>query len=448
MIRRARTNPPGPRGIERPLFIWHLRGPKIVKAIVNLWKTYGDFATVSLPNGRRLYFVNDPIDAMEILQKQAKKFVKGKTLETFKRLIGDGVATSERPDWIQQRRMVMPNFHVRTVEDYSATILATVQEHRRRWLEAENEYQDFNVLFPQLSQDIVARTLLGADLTAHLAQIHAAWDSAMNFVLRRTYAVAPLPLAWPLPSHRRFHRSARLIRNVVDMLIASQMDGKNSLDSKSFLARLLASDTARELHREEIRNKVLNVLFAGLETTANGLSSALYLILSHPNVKRKLLDELHSVLGKDPPSYGSLKQQWYLRQVVHEVLRLYPPVSIFPREALEDVQLSAGVLPKGATVLVSPFVLHRQPGLWQDPELFKPERFTSLSLMEPPHFFAFGAGSRSCVGDQFAINEMMLTLSDIFQNCALKMDTSRPISLLFNGTLRPDPVRIRITAIQ
>jgi cytochrome P450 len=447
MLRRAKMKPPGPRGMERIHLIKRLTEPKILDAVSGVWKTYGDTAAVSLPFGRTLYFLNDPADVMDVLVRRNKKFIKGKDLETFKLLIGHGVATSEQSDWVQHRRMVQPNFHHKILESYVPTVLQAVKEHRNRWLEAGDSFQDFNVLFPQLSQDIVARTILGADLSSQLEQIHRAWDGAMDFVLARTFTPVPFPIGWPLPSHRRFNRSARFIRDTVDAVIAQQMEENVSADSNTFLARLLRSNAAGDLTRVQIREQVLNVLFAGLETTANALSSALYLILSHPHVQQKLIAELHAVLGKDSPSYGTLQKQPYLRQVVYETLRLYPPVCIIPREALEEVELSTVVLPRGASVIVSPYVIHRHPKLWSDPERFEPERFDNPSLTKPPNFLAFGAGGRTCVGDQFAINEMMLILSDIFQNLHPEMDTSRPIGFFFNGTLRPQPMRIRVSAL-
>jgi cytochrome P450 len=437
----------GPRGLEKLRLILRLQGPEILDAVFGLWKAHGDTVVVSLPFGQTLYFINDPADVMEILHKRGKKFIKGKALETFKLLIGNGVATSEQDEWVYHRRTVQPNFNRASLETYAPTVLRTIADHRRRWLAAGDGFQDFNKLLPWVSLDVVARTLLGADLSAELEELQRTWDTAMAFVVRRTYALARFPLGWPLPSHRRFNRAVRVIRNRVDSAVEREMRGKGSSDPNTFLARLLRSDVAGKLTKQEVSDQILNVLFAGLETTANALSSTLNLMLSHPDVHAKVLAELNSIVGSNPPTYAALEKQWYLRQVVHEALRLYPPVSIFVREALEPVELSAGILPKGAIVMLSPFVVHRQPKLWDEPEQFKPERFTSMSLMGPPHFFAFGAGGRTCPGDQFAINEMMFVLTDIFQNLVLELDTSRPVGLTFNGTLRSDPLRIRVTPI-
>jgi cytochrome P450 len=426
-------------------FLKRLTEPDIVDAVLNLWRQYGDTAAVPLPFGRTLYFINDPADVMEVLQRRGKRFIKGNGLQTFKLLIGHGVTTSEHDDWIRHRRMVQPNFHHRVLGHYVPAMVQAIKEHRLRWLGAGDQFQDFNVLFPLLSQDVVARTLLGADLTGQLERNHQVWDAAMDFILARTFAQLRLPISWPLPSHRRFRRSLRFVRDMVDRMIAEQAEGRGSSDPNTFLARALSGGAIYDMTREQLRDQVLNILFAGIETTANGLSSTLYFVLSHPEVEQRLLAEIEAVLGREPPHYQALERQSYLRQVVHESMRLYPPVCVLPREALEEVELSTVVLPKGAAVWLSPYVMHRHPKLWRDPDRFDPERFDSPALMEPPHFMAFGAGARTCVGDQFAINEMMLVVTDMLQNLRLELDRSRPIGFMFNGTFRPDPVKIRMT---
>jgi cytochrome P450 len=409
-----------------------------------MWKAYGDTAAIYLPFGQTLYFLHDPSDVMEILRKQGKKFIKGRRLETFKLLIGHGVATSENKEWIQHRRAVQPSFHHRTLGSYTAAILQAAEHHRQQWLTSGPGFQDFNTMSSLLSLDIVARTLFGADLGSQLKQVHRAWDGAMEFILARACAPVSLPLGWPLPSHRRFRRSAEFIQNTVDQLIALQIEGRGSPDPNTFLARLLGSNSANPLTPADIRQQALNILFAGHETTASGLSSALYLILTQREVLQKFVAELQGVMGRASPDYATLEKQTYLRQVVYEALRLFPPVSIFIREALEEIELPTVILPKGATVMLSPYVIHRQRELWEDPERFEPERFDSQRRTEPPYFWAFGAGARTCAGDQFAINAMMLVLSDLFQNLDFELDLSRPVGLYFNGTLRPDPLRVRV----
>jgi cytochrome P450 len=345
---------------------------------------------------------------------------------------------------VRHRRAVQPNFHYRALGSYTAGILQAAEYHRQQWLASGPQFQDFNKMSSLLSLDIVARTLFGANLNSQLNELHQAWDGAMNFILARTCAPVRLPLGWPLPGHRRFRRSAAVIRNAVDHLIARQVEGKGCPDPNTFLSRLVGRNSANQLDLAEIREQTLNILFAGHETTASGLSSVLYLILIHPNVRRKFMAELHSVLGQAPPGYAALEKQTYLRQVVYETLRLVPPVSIFVREALEEVELPTIVLPKGATVMLSPYVVHRQAELWKDPERFEPERFDSERRMEPPYFFSFGAGARTCAGDQFAISAMMLVLTDLFQNLDFELDTSRPVGLSFNGMLRPSPMLVRV----
>lgn len=435
---------PGPRGLEKLRLLRRLQSPGIVEAICDVRRVYGDTAVVSLPFGRSLHFLNDPDDVMTILVRQARKFVKGKGLETFKLLIGEGVATADGARWLRDRRLALPSFDRRSLESYAAAILNTVEEHRRAWLAAGPGALDLNALLPPLTHDLLARLLLGVTLGPALMPLQQAWGEAMAFVLRRSNAPARLPLAWPLPSHRRFRRNARRIRDAIGRVIASAPPPQGENGPQPFLSRLLDANAALGLDREALIDQILNLLFAGHDTTAYGLSSALYLILAHPPVHARILAEIEEALdGQAAPSHAALARLPLLRKAVYESLRLYPPVSIFVRQALEAVPLSAGVLPKGAIILLSPFVLHRHPRVWRDPERFDPDRFASRALMAPPRFFAFGAGGRTCLGDELAVEAMMLILADLFRALELELDRSEPARLAFTGTLRPAPVRMQ-----
>ena len=429
----------GPRGLERLKFLKRMQGPQILDAMSELWQRFGDTVALPMPFGRSIWLLNDPDDVMVVLQKQAKRFAKGKALATFKLLLGEGVATAEREEWVRHRRLAQPEFARRSLESYTPIIVRTVAEHRRRW-QALGRIDDAAPLLLALTQDVIGRILLGADLGPQLDPIREAWESSMAFVLRRTNALLPLPLAWPLPAHRRFLRGAKVIRGCVEGLIEEP-----SRSANPFIARLRSAAGDGAPDHSAIVSQVLNILFAGHETTASGLGSALLLVLRHPAVAAGIRAELQTVLGRGAPHHAALERQVYLRKVVYETLRLCPPVALFPREALEEVELSAGPVPRGATIILSPYLLHRQPKLWPDPERFDPDRFTSPKLIAPPHFFAFGAGGRACVGDELAINIMILALSEIFRSGAVELDETRPIGLVYAGTLRPErlPLRLR-----
>lgn len=437
--------PPGPRGLDNLRYLRKIQGPHILDAVLDMWKAYGDTSVISLPFGRSLYFIHDPADVMEILVRQAKKFIKGKALETFRLLIGNGVVVSDKEIWVRQRRQVQPNFHHQSLVSYAPIVLETIAEYRADWLQYKG-FQDFDRLLPQLAQAIIARTLLGADLSRQLSDIQSNWDEAMAFVAQRTNAIVRLPLIWPLPGHRRFAKARRIIRDSVARLVELEFDGRGSSDQNTLLNRILRSHAA-DMSKDEVVAQILNVLFAGHETTGNGLSSALLFTLTHPDVYARIMRELDEVLADEPPSYACLEKQVYLRQVVYETLRLHSPVSLFVREALEDVNLSACTLPRGAIVMLSPHIIHRHPALWSEPDRFDPDRFADPSACESPGFLAFGAGGRTCVGDQYAIDTMMLILSDIFQNLRLELDRSRPFQLSYlNGTFKPHPLNIRVSA--
>jgi cytochrome P450 len=463
---------PGPKGFGSFHYLNRIRRVGILDALVELWRDFGDLVRFQTPFGPLLYFVYDPQDVQQILLKDARKFIKGKAVEPFKLLVGNGLSVTENNVWLAQRRLVQPSFHMKSLEGYGPTMIATVKLHRERWisgmeLSGERRIFDFNKAMSELTHDIVARTLLGKDLGPRLDTLQSSWSTALTFIVKRANQIIQLPLWLPLPSHLRFNRAMRTVTGTVDQIIKDQLEGRGSVDQTTLLARMLAArkadsqaqvappvtahtpaETASStglLTDRDIRDQVLNFLFAGHETTANAMAWSTYLILQNPPVKEKLLLELQQVLAGRTPNFQQLAELKYLRQVMFEALRVYPPVSMFVREALEEVQVGKYKIPKGAVVIISPFVMHRRPDLWKDGERFHPERFDDpATRTTPPAFLAFGAGGRACVGDNFAVNEMMVVMADLLQNIDFALNPQVPVKMHFNGTLRPEPFKVSI----
>ncbi|MBV9863358.1 MAG: cytochrome P450 [Alphaproteobacteria bacterium] len=436
----------GPTGVEKLRYVLRLRGAGTLDALFALWQAYGDTARIALPFLPPLYAVNDPADVMVVLRKQADRFVKGRALRLFNELIGDGVVTAEGERWRDHRRAVQPYFAKESLASYGPAVCRVVAEHRSRWLRLAEGFDDFNPLLRDLAQDVIARALLGAQPCRELSEVQQAWARGMAVVVRRSNAVLRLPRWLTWRSHRRYRRARHELRSAVDRLIRRHLAPGRGPEPGTVLAHSLAEYRDGRLGEYEIRNRVLNLLFAGHETLAGGLASALFLILAHPPVRDRVLAELRNVLRDEPPEYGLLRRQPYFRQTILETFRLYPPVPIFVREATGPVELSAGTLPRGAIVLLSPYIMHRHPELWKDPEQFDPDRFAMPGLLAPPRFFAFGAGGRTCLGNEFAVNHIMLILGDLLQRLHIELDQSAAAGLAFDGILRPAPIKLRVRA--
>ena len=454
MAANSKQSPiPGPSGRAALRWGGRIREAGIVAALVELQKEFGDLVQIKIPLGSHILFVYHPDDVTTILQKEAKSFIKGKAIDPFKLLIGQSLAVTEGATWLAQRRLLQPAFHMRSLEEYGPTMADVTADHRTKILPRDQVHAtvDLNTVFSNLTHDIVARALLGAELGPMLDVLRRSWHVALSFIVTRANQLARWPLWAPLPSHFRFRRAMQTVKATVDDIIASESRGvaenRGSPARHNLLRRLLAARASEsvQISDQDIRDHALNFLFAGHETTANGLAWAVYLAGQNPDYKQKLCEELDRELQGQPADWNALDRLPYLRAFVYESLRLYPPVSMFVREATSSVALSRGTVLPGQIVVVSPFAMHRREELWPKAEVFDPDRFLGGSAKpNAPAFLAFGAGPRTCIGDHFAIKEMMIVLADFFQNLEIEIEADQNTRPVFNGTLQPHPMRVRL----
>jgi cytochrome P450 len=253
----------------------------------------------------------------------------------------------------------------------------------------------------------------------------------------------------PLPANRRYGEGVRRLERVVYRLIAERRSGGSEHDD--LLGILMAArdeESGAGMSDRQVRDEVMTFLLAGYMTTANALSWTWYLLARHPEVVARLEDEVEQVAGGRLPGHGDLSRLRYVTAVARESLRLYPPAWLFEREAVADDQIGGFRIPAGSVVLVSPFVTHRHPAFWDDPERFDPERFTAeRTAPRPKHaYLPFGAGRRSCIGSAFALMELVLVVATIAQRYRLQLASDEPVELAPLMTLRPRgsiPVRLR-----
>src|SRR5205823_1672486 len=202
-------------------------------------------------------------------------------------------------------------------------------------------------------------------------------------------------------------------------------------DPADLLALLLRRDEASDgwaFTDQELVGEVSAFLLAGHEV-AHGLTWSWYLLARHPESERLLRAELSDVLGGRPPTMADLPRLTYTQMVLQEALRLYPPVWCFTRAALADDEIDGYHIPRAATVYLCPYLTHRHPAFWHDPERFDPERFDPRrSVSQPPFaYFPFGAGPRACIGARFAMAEGQLVLASVAQRYRLRLQSDRPL---------------------
>jgi cytochrome P450 len=405
--------PPGPR--EWP-FVGSLlafnRDP--LRFIDSLYREYGEVATITMMGLRFVVFAH-PRAIKHILVDNARSFTNREAYPELRMLIGDGLLTIDGAEHRQQRRIVQPAFHRTRIERYAETMLA----YTRRLLDSWEPGAEVDVAdaMSRLTMAIAGATLFGVDLIEETAAIGRAFLQAAEYTDLPAIALGHLPINLPFTPYGKFIRAKQQLDEVVTRIIAGRRQGNQEGDD--VLSMLLAArdENGAPLTDRQVRDHVLTFLAAGHATTANALTWTFYLLAQHPRVMAKLTDELSTVLAGRDPSVEDLARLPYLEAVVKESMRLYPPAWAQARRAVADFDLEGYHFPGGSYVIVSQWVTHRRPDLWQNPEQFLPERFGPAAevAIPPLAYFPFGAGPRTCIGMPFAMLEARLVLATILQ---------------------------------
>jgi cytochrome P450 len=400
---------------------------------------YGTFVRTRLP--LQLYFVSDPARIEEILVKKAELFRKDRASRLLGRVIGKGLLVNDGDSWLRQRRLIQPVFHQQQLQSYATLMTQAIEQAAATW--SSGQERDVHEDLMGVTMTIVAGTLFGADVSANLGDMGRSISQLMEDFGRIVGLAARFqPPAWvPTPSNRRFRRSSRnverLILEIIERRRKSGDDGaRNDLLSLLIRAR---DDEGSQMTDAQVRDEALTLFLAGHETTALTLTYSLYLLATHPECQARLADELERVLGGRSPRLADLESLSYTEAVVLESMRLYPPAWGLAREALTAVDIGDFHFPKGATFVMSPWVVHRDPKNFDDPEAFKPERWENDLARRLPRFayFPFGGGPRVCIGNRFAMMEAKLVLAGALQRFRFEPTPRTEITLFPSVTLRP-----------
>jgi cytochrome P450 len=397
---------------------------------------YGDIAGFRM--GRQpIVLLNHPDLIRDVLVTHQKNFLKGRVLERARILLGDGLLTSEGEHHLRQRRLVQPAFHRDRIAGYAAAMVACAARTRDHWKDGET--LDAHEAMMALTLAIVGRTLFNADVEGDARHIGEALGFIFNSFNRLMLPWSDQLMKLPLPANARFRRSLAQLDAVVYRMIADhRASGRDEGDLLSMLVAATDSEgDGAQMTDRQLRDEVMTLFLAGHETTANALTWSWYLLARNPDAEGRLHAEVDA-LGHEP-TFADLPRLEYTRRVVAESIRLYPPAYAIGRRAIHEYRVGDYVLPPGCLVLVSPFLQHRDARWFADPERFDPGRWTSDEVSKRPKFsyFPFGAGTRICVGEQFAWTEAVLVLATIAQRWRLWLAPKQRIALSPQITLRP-----------
>jgi cytochrome P450 len=406
--------------------------------LVQLAREYGD--VVGFRVGREPYLLlNHPDHIEDVLITRARLFKKGRALERAKRLLGNGLLTSEGTVHLRQRRLVQPAFHKDRIEAYARTMIAHARATADRWRDGET--LDVAAEMNRVTLMIVAETLFGADVEAEAAGVRDALTTVFDMFPITMSPFAPILQRLPLPIVRRYERAQADLDRVIFKIIESRRqraDGRADLLSML----LLASDDEGDggtMSNAQIRDEVMTLFLAGHETTANALAWAWLLLAENPQVEARLHQELDAVIGERLPEPADVAHLPYARMVLAEAMRCYPPAWAIGRRALEDFEIGGYLVRRGTIVLVSQYLAHRDERFHPEPQRFDPDRWLPERIRARPKYsyFPFGGGTRVCVGESFAWTEGILVLATIARRWRLTSLETGAVPLQPALTLRP-----------
>ncbi len=400
---------------------------------------FGDPYAASMGDGRVGVITTKPAIIQHVLQKNHRAYEKS-DLQTKKlaRFLGHGLLTLEGKEWLRQRRLIQPGFHKEKIMGLSDLMQSTIDTYfeglsaRTRAGGVIGMHEEMM----KLAFHIVGSSLLGTNVTQKdIDQLRQGVDLSQQVLVK----LIRVPfLEWYFKLKGSYGKAIRATRASQDLIMSyvrkRRDDAHHHDDLLDMLLHARYEDTKETMTDQQLLFELMVMFVAGHETSANALTWTLYLLASHPEVRERLLTEMHN------------SDSTYMRQVINESLRLYPPAWITDRVALQDDEVAGIKIPKGAIVISYIYGTHHHPELWPDPEKFDPGRFHPDENIAPFNFLPFGGGPRLCIGMQFALMEIEMVLRSFLERFHFELVDRVPVKKKPLITLNPQgPVSMKVT---
>ena len=401
-------------------------------------REFGDVVDLRI-GPMRVRVLNHPDLIEEVLVTKSRHFIKHGPLRQARPSLGNGLLTSEGDFWRKQRKLAQPAFHRDRVAAYAGVMVAATERMLEGW--AVGQVRDVQDDMMRVTLEIVAKCLFDADVSGDTAEASAAMETLIRNFSERVERWIKLPMRFPTPANLRFRRAmGRLDRIIFAIIAQRRASGADRGDLLSMLLHAQDEDDGRRMTDRQLRDEAMTLFMAGHETTANTLAWTWMLLSQNPEAAARLHAELDTVLEGRAPTFADLPRLVYADQVITEALRVCPTVWLLGREAVEPCTIGGHHVPVGLTLWMSQWVLHRDPRFFDDPEVFRPERWADGFGRRIPRYayFPYGGGPRICIGNSFAQMEAVLLLATIARRYDIKLIPGTVVRPFPTMTLRPD----------
>jgi cytochrome P450 len=429
--------PPGPKQKVPLSHLFSFRRDSLgfLKKIAN---EYGDVVHFKM-GVLRVVLVNHPNFIKEILSAQHINFVKGRPFQIAKKLLGEGLLTNEGESHKRQSRIIQPAFHTKMMTAYAPAMTEYAVRLMNEWEDGMS--LDMMEEMVKMSTGIAGKTMFNIDIGEEAPEINQALKSITTLFGRITLPFAELLLKLPVPGTIRFFRAKARLDDTIYKIIAERKRSK--LNNGDLLSLLLQEQEQKGgdscMTDQQIRDEALTLFLTAFDTTSLALTWTWYLLSQNPGVEAELHKELDNVLNGRIPTPEDFPQLIFTRMVFAESMRMYPPIYIIARQAIEDFPIGNYIVPAGTVVLVSPYLIHHDSRFHAEPAKFNPYSWSGRTGMQHSRYdyFPFSSGPRSCIGQQYAWLEGILVLATIAQSWRLKLVPNYPVELKQVINLRP-----------
>jgi cytochrome P450 len=413
----------------------------------NVAERYGDVVSTRVL-GRPWFILSHPEDIERVLVKEARIMKREDGVAIIRRVLGQGLLTSEGDLWKRQRKLMAQAFSPKRINEYAAAMVRVTDESLDEWRTGQtaNLHQEMS----RVTMKVVADVLFGASMApGDVEAVGSALEVVNEFFSGSVEALLRVPKWVPTLRNVRVNRAMATLDQVVYGILARRRGGEQKDD---LLGTLLSArdDDGAGMSDAQLRDEVMTLFLAGHETTSLALAHTLYLLSKHPAIEQRLYAEIASVLHGRLPSADDVRALPFAEAVIKETMRLYPPAWATGRENLEPFELRGTMIPAGAQLISSQWIVHRDARWFPNPEGFDPERWSPERAKEVPRYayFPFGGGPRICIGNHFAMMEATLLLTLIVQRFRVELLAGERLDLRPAVTLRQKGpgLRVRIVA--